>query len=220
MIKAVIFDMDGLLIDSEPLWRRAQVRAFESAGIDAITEAEFHNTKGIGVINAVKQWHHLKPWRQPSQQEVVKLIVEELLQLIEEEGRLLPGVLETLDLCRRESLPMALASSSAYRVIDKVVDGMAIRDYFKVIYSGEDEEHNKPHPGVFISTAKRLETEPRNCLVFEDSPSGVLAAKAARMKCVAVPIPLEKNHPFIKTADIVLDSLKEFDEAALVGLQQ
>jgi sugar-phosphatase len=99
-----------------------------------------------------------------------------------------------------------------------VVDTLNIRDYFEVIYSGEHEPYLKPHPGVFISTAALLKVEPRHCLVFEDAPAGVLAAKAARMKCVAVPERAHKFDPFIQTADMVINSLEQFDDTTLQKL--
>lgn len=209
--------MDGLLIDSEPLWHDASKKALQSVGVD-LTKEDFSKTLGRGITNAIDDWYHMKPWKGASQAEIKALIIDDFVELVKNGGKAKPGVPEVLELFKSKPLPMAIASSTDYKIIDTVVDTLKIRGYFKVIYSAEHETHGKPHPGVFISTAKRLKVEPRQCLVFEDAPSGVLAAKAAHMKCIAVPEPEVKDHPFIQTADIIIDSLEEFDEATLTSL--
>lgn len=217
MIEAVIFDMDGLLIDSEPLWRRAQIAAFKTVDIEP-TADDFNHTMGRGIDAVVAHWYHEKPWAGKSQEDMITLIVDDLLELVRQEGKLRPGALRALKLCRNQSLPMAIASSSSPEIIDAVVDKLEIRDYFDYLYSGSHEPHGKPHPGVFISTASLLGIRPENCLVFEDAPSGVLAAKAAKSKCIAVPEADVKQHAFIQTADIVIDSLEEFNKTMLASL--
>ncbi len=209
MFKAVIFDMDGLLIDSEPLWRRAEAGPLKAVGVKP-TAAETHHALGRGIHNYVKHFYHLYPWAGPSPDEVAEQIAAHLIKLVKTEGVLKPGAMQVLDMCKVAGLPMAVASSSPFEVIDAVVDTLKIRDYFAQIYSGMNEPYSKPHPGVFITTAGLLHVNPLDCLVFEDAPSGVLAAKAARMHCVAVPEPEVKSHPYIQTAEVIIDSLEDF----------
>jgi sugar-phosphatase len=102
---------------------------------------------------------------------------------------------------------VALASSSAYRLIRAVTERLGLADSFDCVYSAEEEEYGKPHPGVYLTAARRLGVAPTQCLAVEDSFNGVLAAKAARMKCVAVPEPAQRRDPRFCIADVVLDSL-------------
>ena len=99
-----------------------------------------------------------------------------------------------------------------------MVDKLKVREHFDHIYSAQNEPYGKPHPGVFLSVADHFGVTPPDCLVLEDSPSGVLAAKSARMKCVAVPDKDHTNHKFIQAADVILGSLEEFDQALLKQL--
>lgn len=214
MIKAAIFDMDGLLIDSEPLWGRAKDKVLQSVGVKLTTE-EVHATLGQGIHNAVDYWYHKHPWRGRPPAEVTEAIIDEFLKLVTAEGQLKPGVHHTIAVCKQAGLPLAIASSSPKQVIDAVVDKVGIRGFFDEIYSARNEPFSKPHPGVFITVAELLDVPLLQCVVFEDAPSGVLAAKAAKMHCIAVPEPEVKQHPFIQIADIIIDSLEEFDEAML-----
>jgi HAD superfamily hydrolase (TIGR01509 family) len=214
MIKAAIFDMDGLLIDSEPLWFEAAVEAFKTVGIKH-TKEKHNKALGRGVYNSVEDWYHMEPWEGTSTLDVADRIIDDFLQIVQTQGEAKPGVTRVLGMLKSKKIPMAIASSSPHKIIDTVVDKLKIRDYFKVLYSGENEPHSKPNPGVFISTAEKLEVEPRFCVVFEDAPAGALAAKAAHMHCVAVPEPELKDHKFIQTADLVLGSLEDFDGAQL-----
>ena len=108
-----------------------------------------------------------------------------------------------------------MASSSQYRLIDAALAHFGLRSRFALVHSAEDEEYGKPHPAVFLTAAAKLGVVPRRCVVWEDSPAGVLAAKAATMACIAVPEPGEGHHPAFGLADLVVDSLLEVDAGAL-----
>ena len=110
---------------------------------------------------------------------------------------------------------LAVASSSQYRLIDAALDHFGLLDRFDLIHSAEDEEFGKPHPAVFVTAARKLRVVPRQCLVWEDAPAGVLAAKAASMACIAVPEEGEGDHPSFGLADLVVRSLVEVDDVAL-----
>jgi len=218
MIDAVIFDMDGLLIDSEPFWRRAQLFAFGTVGV-TLSEADLRHTMGRRIDEVVAHWYHERPWKGATRQDIEALIVDKVIELVKTEGKALPGVNKIIEFFEAKSLPLAIASSSSSEIIDAVIDTLRIRGHFTHVYSAQNETHGKPHPGVYITTASLLGVPPHRCLAFEDSPSGVLAAKAAKMKCVAVPAPENKAHPYIQIADAVLDSLAAFDEALFDSLQ-
>lgn len=119
--------------------------------------------------------------------------------------------MELIKLLHSKNIPLAIASSSELKVISVVVDKLGIRNYIKVICSAEHEQFGKPNPAVYLTTAKKLGIKPENCLVFEDSPNGVLAAKAANMKCIAIPSMQVKKDPRFDLADKILDSLTKFN---------
>jgi sugar-phosphatase len=214
MIKAAIFDMDGLLVDSEPLWRRVIVKAYADLGIK-ITKEHHHSMTGKRTRDNAAYMYRKHKWEGPTPDELTDAINAEMVRSARGEVVLRPGVHHVLSVCRKAGLPVAIASSSEKVVIDAVVDAVEIREHFDHIYSAQYEEDGKPHPAVFLKVARHFKVPPHDCLVFEDSPNGVLAAKAAQMRCVAVPDPAVRDHPFVRTADIVLESLADFDETML-----
>jgi sugar-phosphatase len=119
----------------------------------------------------------------------------------------MPGVYEVLEECRLAGYKMAIASSSAMRLIEAVVNKLNIRNYFNVTWSAEYEPYGKPHPGIFLSTAKLLGVMPEQCVVLEDAINGVLAAKAAKMPCIAVPEEATYDDPRFAIADKKIKSL-------------
>jgi len=216
MRRAPLFDMDGLLIDSEPLWFEAVTKSFKPLGIKP-TKKDWENHQGQGLSSTVGYYYHKHKIREPTAEELEESVMSHVFKLVGKQGKLQPGVIKTLDIIKQAGLPMAIASSSTHDFIGTVVDVLGIRDYFSEIHSAHEESFGKPHPGVFISTAVKLGVEPQNCLVFEDAPSGVLAAKSAKMHCIAVPDPAYKKNKFIQTADLVLDSLEEFSLETLTS---
>ncbi len=209
---ATIFDMDGLLIDSEPLWHEAEIEILGDLGVP-LRPSACRQTKGMFVNEVTRYWYERFPWRGPGPDEVAVTVVDRVMDLVVAKGRLKPGVTEALALCDRHGLARALASSSEYRLIELVLSHFGLASSFPVVVSAEDEPYGKPHPGVFLTTAARLETAPDRCVVWEDSPAGVLAAKAARMACIAVPEAVERGRASFAIADVVLDSLVQADEA-------
>lgn len=212
MLRALIFDMDGVLIDSEPFWHEAEMAGFALAG-RRLTREDCLKTTGLRVDAVVDYWYSRSPWESPSPGAVESAIVERVIALVLERGALKPGVGRALDFARSAGLRIALASSSPSAIIDAVLGRFGLRPRFEVIHSAEGEPYGKPHPGVYIRTAERLGLRPGECAAVEDSPNGVLAAKAAGMRCIAVPEPALRGHPWLAIADAVVDSLDDIDEA-------
>ncbi len=214
---ASIFDMDGLLIDSEILWHEAEIEILGGLGVPLAAEG-CRSTKGMFVDEVTAHWHARYPWSGPTPAEVAVTIVDRVIELILSKGELKPGAEHAIDLCDRRGLALAVASSSQYRLIDAALSHFGLRDRFALVHSAEDEEYGKPHPAVFLTAATKLGAVPRRCLVWEDAPAGVLAAKAASMTCIAVPEPAEADHPAFGLADLVVDSLLEVDGPVLDAL--
>jgi beta-phosphoglucomutase-like phosphatase (HAD superfamily) len=209
---ASIFDMDGLLVDSEPLWQAAEVEILGALGVPIDPHA-CRQTKGMFVNEVTTYWHERFPWSGPSTDAVAVQVVDRVCELVVERGMLQPGVPDAIELCRRHGLALAIASSSEYRLIDLVLGHFGLAEYFPTLHSAEDERYGKPHPAVYLGAAAKLGTDPTRCLAWEDAGAGVLAAKAARMVCVAVPEPAERSRPAFAIADAVLGSLAEADDA-------
>jgi sugar-phosphatase len=216
---ASIFDMDGLLIDSEILWHEAEIEILGDLGVP-LSRDSCRGTKGMFVAEVTEYWHARYPWAGPTPAEVAVTIVDRVIALLLAKGELKPGAEHAIALCARRGLPLAVASSSQYRLIDTALAHFGLRHHFALIHSAEDEKWGKPHPAVFLTTAARLGAAPRRCLVWEDAPAGVLAAKAASMACIAVPEHGEEHHPAFGLADAVLGSLLDMDEERFESLWQ
>lgn len=213
-IKAVIFDMDGLLIDSEPLWQEAGSEALSPFGI-RLSDEQYHSSTGLRTPEWVAHWFSVYAVQHADKQPVIDQIEENAIQKIKEKGIAMPGVLPVLDFFREKGMTIGLASSSPLRLIDVVVDRLGIRSYFFRIASAEKLPYGKPHPQVFIDCADALSVRPDQCLVFEDSFNGMIAAKAAKMKCVVVPAIGTHTQMKWNAADHVMTSLTDWDEATM-----
>ena len=211
-IEAVIFDMDGLLIDSEPLWQEAEILVFQQVSIE-LTRELCLQTKGLRIDEVVNYWYQKYPWTNLSKQEVEKLIVAKVIELIHLKGKPLSGVNRAISFVRQKQVKVALASSSALPIIRAALQKLKLTEVFGEIYSAESEVLGKPYPGVYLTTARKLQVAPQKCLALEDSLNGVLAAKAAQMKCIAIPEALQRDNPKFAIADIILQSLEELDDS-------
>lgn len=218
MLKAAIFDMDGLLVDSEPFWRAASIDLFGALGVP-LTAERCYEVAGLRLDEVVLHWYRRHPWPDPDHPRLVEAIVGRVAELVGLEGRLKPGVVAALDVVRAAGLRTALASSSPLRLIRAVLDRFELEDRFEVVHSAELESWGKPHPAIYLGAASRLGVAPEECLAFEDSLPGVIAAKAARMRCIAVPERLAAKDPRYALADVQLDALTEVDAALIERLR-
>jgi sugar-phosphatase len=207
--------MDGLLIDSEVLWHQAELEILGDRLGVPLEKAGFRTTKGMFVHEVTEHWYGLYPWTGPSPAEVAVSVVDRVIDLIQTKGSLKAGALGAIDLCADRGWSLAVASSSEYRLIDAALAHFGLRNRFALIRSAEDEAYGKPHPAVFLTAASKLGAPPKRCLVWEDAPAGVLAAKAASMACIAVPESEEGHDPAFGLADLVVDSLDEVGPASL-----
>ncbi len=217
MIRAVIFDMDGVLLDSEPYWQEAQREAFIKVGVD-VTDAMCHETMGLRIDEVVAHWFKRFGWHGLSCKEVEEQVIQGVIDRIHAHGELLPGVGRAVGFFRNKDLRIALASSSAVRLINAVIDKFELRNSFDVIHSAEHEAYGKPHPAIYLSTADRLGVDPTSCLAVEDSFNGLIAAKAARMKTVCIPAKHMWDQTKFDIADVKLRSLNDVTEDIFVRL--
>lgn len=213
---AALFDLDGLLIDSEPLWQDAEIAVFGDLGL-SLTRQDCASTMGWRIDAVVAHWHQLRGWSGPQPAEVVELIVAEVARLMRARGRALPGVVHALDLCRGAGMRLAVASSSRRVLIDAALDALGLTERFEHLQSAQDEPWGKPHPAVFLAAARALGVEPQRCVVLEDSPPGILAAKAANMGCIACPSAHVQDLRALALADAVLPTLGHLTTGALKG---
>jgi len=216
-VVAAIFDMDGLLIDSEPLWEQAELDIFSTLDIDLSRREELPDTLGLRIDQVVRMWYETLPWSGPTQQEVTKRVIDRALSLVEETRPLLPGVEDALQLCQRSGLKIALASASPLFMLERVLEMFNIRSYFEILASAESLPYSKPHPQVYLDAAARLGVDPLNCVTLEDSFNGMVATKAARMRSIVVPDAGYAADARWALADVKLASLTELTSQHLLG---
>tara|TARA_B110000483_G_scaffold25877_1_gene30831 strand:- start:100 stop:756 length:657 start_codon:yes stop_codon:yes gene_type:complete len=185
-IEAVIFDMDGLIIDSEPLWKIAEIEIFKEVGFDFTVEM-CAMTTGMRIDEVVGFWRKKLNWKNFTTNEIVHKIQTKMIQLIKQKGKLLPGVYSALNLLKNNNISIALASSSSMSLINTTIETLEIRSFFNIVHSAENEIAGKPNPAVFLSTAKMLEINPDKCLVLEDSKAGMNAGLNANMRTIVIP---------------------------------
>jgi mannitol-1-/sugar-/sorbitol-6-/2-deoxyglucose-6-phosphatase len=231
-VEAVVLDMDGVLIDTEPVWRAAQSAVFAGFGV-ALSESDLLDSTGQPIEELIPVWRQrpvagdgasplteagltdaglTDPGRTDT--EIADLIIDRVIAHVTAEGQPMPGVTAAIALFERCGLRLAIASSSPLRLIDAVCDRLGLTR-IEVRCSAMDEARGKPAPDVYLAAARRLGVAAASCLALEDSPAGIASARSAGMRCIAVPDPLLAADPRYREADLVLGSLTGLDEAAL-----
>ena len=208
MVRAAVFDMDGLMIDSEPYWRQAQLELFAKIGVP-ISAQDAIDTTGIRIDQVVNMYFERTPWDCMSCQQVCDNILERVIDLVREHKPVMPGLFQALELCKQQGLKLALASSSPMTLIAATVDALELTDAFEATLSAEDLRYGKPHPEVYLNACDALDVPPQECVAMEDSFTGLLAAKAAQMKTIVIPNPSFASHQHFVIADKKLRSLEE-----------
>lgn len=217
MVEGVIFDVDGLLINSEPFWRVAEIEVFGGVGL-TLDDRLCRQTTGLRLDATVQYWFDRSPWSTKPLAQVADEIERRVCHLIRAEAMPMPGVDETFSFFEQHSLPIAVCSSSPYRIIDAVLSKLHLADRVTVVHSAEDETYGKPHPAAYLTTATKLAIAPRNCLVFEDALNGAIAAKAASMRVVAVPDPATPKVSIFDFCDACVPNLAGFSPALFLAL--
>lgn len=214
-VLAAIFDMDGLLIDSEPLWDQAELEIFASLQVDISRRHELPDTLGLRIDQTVRMWYEALPWQGPDQAEVTQRIIARALELVEARRPLLPGVEQALQLCQQQGLQIALASASPLAMLERVLEMFNLRHYFTALASAEALPYSKPHPQVYLDAAAKLGIDPLNCVALEDSFNGMIACKAARMRAIVVPAAAHRDDARWSLANVKLDDLTQLQAAHL-----
>jgi sugar-phosphatase len=215
--QAAIFDMDGLLIDSEPLWHEAAGEVFAAFGIQ-LSEEEYRSTTGMRSKEFVEWWFSKK--NVPGEEAAMAnmLICRIVTDRVRLRGRALPGIQHIFNFFINKKFPIGLASSSPTELIEVVVDKLGIRPHLQAITSAASLPLGKPHPQVYLNCAEQLGVPPAACIAFEDSFHGLIAAKAAGMKCVVVPSQHDSKDLRFHAADLKISSLQNFNELLMQTL--
>lgn len=207
-MQAVIFDMDGLMINTEPLQSKAYEEILREYGKDPI----FYPS---GVVQKVgvredENWEIIKKRHTLSENTdvLIQKRQKKYLDLLHKNITPQPGLLALIELLRNHGLKLAVASSSDKNQILLVLNGLNIRQHFSVIISSHEVPHGKPAPDVFIETAKQLQVSSEACLILEDAESGIIAAKAAHIKVIAVPNKFTKDQD-VSEANLIVSSLTQ-----------
>jgi mannitol-1-/sugar-/sorbitol-6-/2-deoxyglucose-6-phosphatase len=210
-LNTVIFDMDGLLIDSEPLWNEAANEVFEYYG-KRLTDAEFAQTTGLRTSEFVSWWLRDYKFDNTELERAGEQIIQLVIEKVRTKGQPQPGLQHIFNFFNDRGFKIGLATSSPLSLVDAVCKHLGIGDYLKVKTSAEHLEYGKPHPQVYLNCAKELSSSPLECICFEDSVNGMIAVKAARMKCVVVPAQNQLKDERWSIADLKVSSLKNFGE--------
>lgn len=206
---AVIFDIDGLLINSEPLWNKAATEIFRQYGIQ-LSEEQYAITTGLRSKEFVAHWLLLHKVPASEFDRAEQKIITLALDMIDKEATLMPGVQNVFEFFIKKDFKMGLATSSPIELIEWVKDKLGIRSYIHASCSAQQLPFAKPHPQVYLDCAAAMHTNPLACICFEDSFYGMIAAKAARMTCVVVPSAEHLKLEHWGAADLKLSSLQNF----------
>ena len=212
---AVIFDMDGVLIDSEPHWHTAEIEVFGKVGVP-LTEEKCLETTGLRTDALVEHWFERYPWNGPTKSEIARLVQERVRDLVVRHGSATAGAIELVASLRAEGVRLAVCSSSPRFLIEATCTKLGILSDFAVVQSAEDCARGKPHPDPYLATAERLRASPSACVVIEDSINGMKSAKSAGMSVVGV----SSDPAAPGLCDLVFPSLAALDPAAVRRLLQ
>ncbi len=209
MLKAIIFDMDGVLINSEPIHFETDVNVLKKFNVELSYDfyKQFIGTTLYHIWDELIKEYKLTK----SRAELIEMADVEKEKILSETGFIeIPGVKNLVKNIYENGYPLAVASSSPYDYIERATSAIGVRKYFKEILSGQFFENPKPAPDIFLEAAKKLGVKPEECLVIEDSKNGVRAAKAAGMVCVGFINP-DSGDQDLSSADYLVEGFEEID---------
>ena len=211
MIKAIIFDMDGVIIDSEDLRTKAYNNALQKMFGVQIPKGKEARDGSREEVNAKRFFDMLNI--KGDTKEFLKLKKEEYRKLFEKNIDLCLGAEDFLKKVKSEKLLTAITTSTGRVITDKILAQLDLEKYFNLVITANDVENYKPEPDCYLKTVKELEIDPAECFVIEDSPIGVAAAKAANLKCVAITHTHHSDE--LKQADLIVDSFEEINYTSI-----
>ncbi|MGI6439107.1 MAG: cytidine deaminase [Sphaerochaetaceae bacterium] len=210
MVDALLFDMDGVLIDSEDYLAQAAVAFFESRKVK-VKEEDFLPYVGAGenkYIGEVAKKYHLEIDIEEAKLETYALYKE----CIGDKEKPLSGVIQILESAQKANIPMAVVTSADRAKMEISLEAIGLdHSLFDVIISGEDVVKKKPHPDIYLLAAQALGVEPSKCVVFEDAPHGVSSAKAAQMSCIALTTGFSEQELLTHGADAIIHTLADIE---------
>jgi mannitol-1-/sugar-/sorbitol-6-/2-deoxyglucose-6-phosphatase len=218
-LTTVIFDMDGLLINSEPLWKEAAEALFLTYG-KQLTPQQYAGTTGLRTKEFLGHWFNYFNLPEAEIGNAEKKIVDQVVMLVRQKGKPMPGVQHIFNFFLERSFKIGLASSSPLELINLVIDMLGIGPHLQAVASAAALAYGKPHPEVYLNCAQQLAAAPAACICFEDSFNGMIAAKAAKMKCVIVPSEHDFKNPVWEAADLKISTLNNFNELLLNSIQK
>ncbi|MEO8933464.1 MAG: HAD-IA family hydrolase [Xanthomarina sp.] len=208
MLKAVLFDMDGVIVDTEPMHRKAYYGMFDSLKL-AVSDKQFQSFTGQSTINVCRNLcDYFKLANNPEELVQIKRDIFKDLFKNDPELHLIDGVLELIKDYYDNNLTLVLASSASMGTIESVFNRFDLDQYFLTKLSGADLKASKPHPEIFINAAKASGHAKNNCIIIEDSTNGIQAAHAAEIFCVGYRSVNSKNQDYSK-ANYVINDFKE-----------
>ena len=213
MIEAVVFDLDGVLLDSEEIWDRARDELAHERGGRWHDQAQ-RDMMGMSSTEWSRYMADVIGLPEPPE-EINREVVRRLTELYRDELPAIPGAREAVERLAAR-WPLGLASSSNRELIDLVLELLGVEHLFTATVSSEEVARGKPAPDVYLEAARRLGVNPTTAAAVEDSQNGILAAKAAGMRVIAIPnAHFPPDEDALREADVVLDSLAELTAEAV-----
>ena len=217
MFKSIIFDMDGVIIDSEPLHFEVEKRLFKDLGL-AISDQEHGSFVGTA---STTMWRHLKDKYKLTQsvQELVEMERASYMDYLlsrENEGPI-PGVAESIEDLYKNKVKLVVASSASIKNIEVVLKMFNLERFFEARVSADEVKNGKPAPDIFLYASKIIDAQPEECIAIEDSKNGVEAAKSAAMKCIGFKNP-NSGKQDLSSADMVINSFSEINYRKLLRI--
>lgn len=212
-MRAVIFDMDGVIINSEPLHQKVEREIVEELGGKLSKEdiESFVGTTDYSMWSKIKEKFNLEA----SVEELIEAKKEKFMKEIDE-VELVPNIMDFMISLYNEGYSLAIASSNNRKIVDAVVNKFQLGEYMKFIISGEEVKKGKPDPEIFLTAAKKMMVSPANCLVIEDATNGVKAAKAAGMKCIGLKN-IDSGNQDLSEADLIIRDFNELTPDMIEG---
>jgi HAD superfamily hydrolase (TIGR01509 family) len=208
-IKAIIFDMDGVLVDSEPIHERAEMETCREFGME-VPKSEWHKFRGTKLEDIFSYISKTYGAGDEPIEKMIEIKIQKYLTIALAEMDMIPGAMDFLqELKKNKKYRYALTTSGRKMQQDKILSKFNLTDYFDIMITADDVKNGKPHPEPYATTVKKLELLPEDCLVIEDSDNGILSAKAAGCLACGITTTFDRKRLELAGADMVVSDFSE-----------